>query len=511
MKVCVIDIGTNSIHAIFAEIHATGEFSILGKEKEMVRLGDGSMVSGKLSEESMAFALDTMKRYVALAKNRGMVHIIAVATSAVRESSNGGALVDRIRQDVGIKVRVITGEEEGRLIALAVRNAINFTGKNALIVDIGGGSTEVILMKGPECQWIESLKLGANRLSQLMPLSDPPQKDELDKLEKKIAESLDPALSRLKSKVPDFIVGTSGTLMNLVNMVVSEKGESLPELPRQVMLRYEQIRVTYKHLAALKVAERRKVKGLDARRADMVVHGLAVLVTLMKRSGVERMTVSDKALREGLLYDYIEKNKRRLQIEGRIENLRRRSVVTLATVCDYDSRHAEQTARLSLMLFDQLKDVHDLTESSREILEYAALLHDIGYHVSYDKHHKHTFYLVTNAEMPGFTPEEIQEIAWTARFHRRSVPKKTKTQFGDLPDKVQSRISRLSALLRIADALDHSHFALVRNLKVAIEKDAVTLKIFSAHDVACEIYEAEQRKELFEKVFAKRVLFEIKK
>jgi exopolyphosphatase/guanosine-5'-triphosphate,3'-diphosphate pyrophosphatase len=366
-------------------------------------------------------------------------------------------------------------------------------------------------MKGPECQWIESLKLGANRLSQLMPLSDPPQKDELDKLEKKIAESLEPALSRLKSKVPDFVVGTSGTLMNLVNMVVSEKGESLPESPRQVMLRYEQIRATYKHLAALKVAERRKVKGLDARRADMVVHGLAVLVTLMKRSGVERMTVSDKALREGLLYDYIEKNKRRLQIEGRIENLRRRSVVTLATVCDYDSRHAEQTARLSLMLFDQLQDVHDLTESSREILEYAALLHDIGYHVSYDKHHKHTFYLVTNAEMPGFTPEEIQEIAWTARFHRRSVPKKTKTQFGDLPDKVQSRISRLSALLRLADALDHSHFALVRNLKVAIEKDAVTLKIFSAHDVACEIYEAEQRKELFEKIFEKRVLFEIKK
>ncbi len=219
MKICVIDIGTNSIHAIFAKTQGIASFHILDKEKEMVRLGDKAMVSGKLSTPTMQASLNVLKRFNYLIKHRNIAAVVAVATSAVREASNGGEFIDKIKKQIGLKVRVITGQEEARLIYLAVKHNHNFTDKTGLVVDIGGGSTEFILANRQKAFWMESLKMGANRLNQLYPLSDPPKKEELKKLEKNVLKQLAPIIKSLRKKKAHYIIGTSGTLMNLFNLI----------------------------------------------------------------------------------------------------------------------------------------------------------------------------------------------------------------------------------------------------------------------------------------------------
>lgn len=507
MKISVIDIGTNSIHAIFAEIRSAGVFHVIGKDKEMVRLGDGAMVTGKLSEAAMARSLEALKRLVHLAKHRGMSRVLATATSAVRESENGGDFLDLVRREAGLKVQVITGAEEGRLIYQAVRNTIEFGDKKALILDIGGGSTEFIAGSQSEAFWIESLRLGANRLSQLFPLSDPPKKAEVKRLEEYVVTAMAPIFKRLKSQNADFAIGTSGTIASLARLIVSaEDGNGANQSLQQVPISVKAVEAKYDELCGSTLSERHKMKGLDKDRADMIVHGSAIVALLLKNAGIPKIMICDKALREGILYDFIEKNRKALKIEEENPEIRRRGVVALAAKCDFLKGHAEQTAKLALKLFDALSEVHGLTAADRELLEYAALLHDVGYVVSFHKHHKHAHYLITHSELAGFSPDEIQVIAWTARMHRRGGGKKD-DEFTALAPAEQKRILRLAAILRLADALDHSHFSLVEDVKAKEENGVVRVKVFTRGDAQWEVHEALERRELFEKTFGKKLEF----
>lgn len=502
--------GTNSVHAIFAELMASGGFRILGREKELVRLGDGTMVTRRLNADAMAAALSAMQRIVHLAKHRGMEKIIAVATSAIREAVNGGTLLDRIRDETRVKVKIITGEEEGRLIYLAIKNSLEFNGRNALIIDIGGGSTEIICGSNQKSFWIESLKLGANRLSQTFPFSDPPTKSEIDKLEEHVRQKLKIIDKRWsQDKKAEFLVGSSGTLQNLASMVLADRGEA-DLTARNTEVTRDELKAKIKELAGMDMARRQKARGLDARRADMILHGLVVLNELMKTTGLERIVVCDKALREGLIYDTIEKNRKRLQIEQDIPDVRRRSVITLQRLCEEDLQHANQSARLSLALYDALKDEHGFKAKERELLEYAALLHDIGYHISYDKHHKHAYYLIKNADLTGFTSEEITTIAWVARLHRRSVPKRGSEEFSEMTEEQVRTIRYLGGILRVADALDHSHFSLVKNISVNTSKNEITITLYSDAEIQWEIHEATIRKDLLEKESGKNIVIEHK-
>lgn len=511
MKLCVIDIGTNSLHAIFAEALANGDFKIISKEKEMVRLGDGAMVSGKLSDQTMQNAIVTLKRFAHMAKQQNIAEIIGMATSAVREAVNGGEFVDRIKLETGLTVRVITGMEEARLIHLAVHKNFNFNSKTGLIMDIGGGSTELILANKKEALWSSSFKLGANRLSQIIPLSDPPKKEELKKIESHVLEIFRPAFQRLKKNPAKIMIGTSGTLMNLATMILADRGEKKPDDIKTVTVTFQEVEKIYNEISVMGLEERKTIKGLDARRADMIVHGVASVYLLMREGKISKLQLCDKALREGIFYDFIEKNHYRLKMENRIPDVRLRHVLTLAHLCHYDVKHAEQVQALSLKIFDATSELHKLDKTDRELLGYAALLHDIGYHISYHKHHKHAFYLISNTDWQGFTEDEIQIMAWAVRFHRRSVSTKTKNTPENFPEAHRKRILTLASILRIADGLDHSHFALVHNLKLLVEKEKVTIKISSENDVEWEIHEANQRKELFEKVFGRPLSIENKK
>lgn len=511
MKISVIDIGTNSIHTLFAEINSSGAFRVVGKEKTMVRLGDGAMMTGELSDVTANSALEIIKRNVSLSRNRGVSEIFAVATSAIRESKNGGLFLDRVREETGLKIKVITGQEEGRLIYLAVKNTIKFDQRKALVVDIGGGSTEFIYGDHIHYSWIESLRLGANRLSQLFPLSDPPKKSEIKELENYIEDKLQPVFEKLSDQSVDCLIGTSGTISSLVRMILSgdSKGGD-PQNLRQIDVSLQQIKAQYEELIAKTLAERQKMKGLDKKRADMIIQGSAILIQLMKIAKISHLTICDKALREGILYDFIEKNRDKLKIEETIPDVRRRSVMMLLDMCDADKQHGRQTAKLALKIFKGMKAFYQFSEQDEELLEYAAFLHDIGYHISFHKHHKHSYYLIMNADLYGFQPDEITILSWMSRWHRRQFPNLKNKDFLLLSENLQQRILNLTAVLKIADALDHSHFSLVQDLKVKVEQKRIVLKVQACDDAQCEIYEAEQRKRLFEDVYQCQLEFKIK-
>lgn len=504
MKVCVIDIGTNSIHALFSEIHATGSFHVIGKEKEMVRLGDGAMITGVLSEETMQATLTFLKRFLHLAKHRKMVRIIATATSAIRESKNGGAFLDRIRRETGLKVHVITGIEEGRLIALAVQNTIQFKQPQTLLLDIGGGSTELIAAKQNQNLWIESLHLGANRLSQMFPLSDPPKKAELKRLEKHIQKKLNPLFKKIRKTTITTVIGTSGTILNFFKIAQTLQKPSQKKNPNLKFISKKIVEATYQKLVSCKMSDLVKIKALDANRRDMIVSGAAILALLFKHNKLRSLSVCDKALREGVLYDFIEKNRATLKIEADTPNLRRRSILTLAALAPTQKTHAEQTAKLALQLFDALQKKEALPKKNRELLEYAALLHDVGYHIGFHRHHRHTHYLITNAELNGFTESEIRTLAWVARLHRRNMPKK-EDGFKKFSNVEQKQILQLAALLRLADALDHSHFGLVKKVSLRSTAHEVQITVHANQDAQWEVYEALQRRSLFEIIFRKKV------
>lgn len=502
MKLCIIDIGTNSIHSIFTTIFSDGSFEVSGREKDMVRLGDGALLSGKLSREAMDAGLKAIEKISHLAKTRGMDRIIAVTTSAVRESSNGGDFLDEIRAKFNIRVKVIIGLEEARLIYLAVKNTVDLSQGKSLIVDVGGGSTELIATEKDEKTWMDSVKLGSNRLSQIFPLSDPPKKSEIEALEDYIERALKPLISTLKEKPVDRIVGTSGTLNALSKMILlQDEKQDEPRSLRQVPIAFKQIESQYEKLCKTDLKERQKIRGLDKSRTSMIIQGSAIVYTLMKKADIKTFVPCDQALREGLLYDFIDKNKKSLRIEASVPDLRRRSILTLLDKFSEDRTHALHVAGLATQIFDQLKSLHELDSSCREILEYAAVLHDIGYALNFRRHHRHSFYIITNSEIYGFTPDEIKMIAWVARLHRRSTSLDDNPDLNELPDKTRDKVLKLAGILRVADAFDHSHFSLIQGLKIKIEKSSLRFTLDVLSNVEWEIFEAKRRDELLKKIF----------
>lgn len=501
VKLCIIDIGTNSLHSVFATIYSDGTFEISGREKELVRLGDGAMLNGRLTPESMQTALKALEKISHLSKSRGVDRVIAVSTSAVRESSNGSDFLDEIRSRFGLRVKVIIGLEEARLIYLAVKNTIDLSFGKSLIVDIGGGSTEFIATQKEEKLWMDSVRLGSNRLSQIFPLSEPPKKSEIEKLEEYIEKLIAPILTNLEKNPVDRIVGTSGTLTALAKMILSSDEKSDDQISfRQVTISFKQVAAQYEKLCKMDLKDRQKLRGLDKARANMIIQGVAILYVLMKRSGIKSFIPCDQALREGLLYDFIDKNRKTLRIEEMIPDLRRRSILTLLDKFSEDRTHALHVADLACQIFDQTTAQHGLEKSTRDLLEYAAILHDIGYTLNFRRHHRHSFYIITNSELFGFTPDEIRIIAWVARLHRRSVSRDDNPDMQELSEKSIDVTLKLAAILRIADALDHSHFTQVRQVRVKNDKALVRFLLDTPASVDWEIHEAKKRDDLFRKI-----------
>ena len=506
-KLAIIDIGTNSIHMVLAEVEPDFSYKILDRFKDMTRLGDGSFKSRRLSEAAMARGLEVIRTLATLAHNKGYERIEAVATSAVREAVNGGEFLEEVARQTGLTVRVVTGQEEARLIYLGVRHSMDLTDRFTLVVDVGGGSVELILGNHKRMVQGQSLKLGAIRMKDLYLKQDPPTKSMLQEMHKAIDTQLKSALQRFKTKRFDRLVATSGMAGNLTEIIYLRRtGRPVPQL-NLATITIKEVRTVERLLLNSSFKARLAIPGLDPKRADTLLPATAVIRNLMERTGQEQMTISDKAIRDGLIYDFIERNRETLRTEQRIPNVRRRNVVYLAQRCQYPQTHSHHVAQLATVLFDRTKPLHGLGEVEREWLEYAAILHDIGYIIHSRQHHKHAYYLIKNSDLYGLTAEEVEMVANIARYHRRALPQGKHATLKALPAGQRRTVEMLSALLRIADGLDRSHFSVIQSLAVTLG-NPVTITLQTAGDPELEIWAARARADLFEKVFKRSVQFE---
>ena len=493
MRIAAVDVGSNSIHMVIAQVDADGRFRVLDRAKDMVRLGRKTLSKGRLSAAAIDAGVRTLKAFKTLADRHGVSRITAVATSAVREAANGGELIERVHDEVGLRVKVIPGREEARLIYLGVRHAIDLGTEPTLILDIGGGSVEFILVVDGEAVAMESHKIGVARLSERFLTGDPPGGAALEALKSHLADQLDPMLGEFRRRRVRRVVGTSGTLLNLIGMAGHLRGV-VPELQlNNFTVSDREIAKLRRLLGRATREERLKVKGLDAKRVDLIVAGAVLVDFVLQRLAARRLLACTWALREGVLLDFIARHRKHIEETETYGTPRSRSVARLARHLGETGAHGPRVAHLALRLFDQLATPLRPQAGARELLEYAALLHDVGHHIDHGNHHRHSYYLIANGELFGFSRDELEIIALVARYHRKAPPKTGDAEFRRLPARARETVRTLSALLRVADALDRSHFGVVQDVAVTRRGGRVLLGLTTTGDAQLELWEAEQR------------------
>lgn len=489
MRIAAIDIGTNSVHMIVVRLRPDLSFEVIDREKEMVRLGAGGLDGKKLTREAMAAALQALSKFERLARSHQVDEILAAATSATREAENGGEFLAAIERQTGIRPRIITGMEEARLIHLAAVYGVDAPGRT-VVIDIGGGSVEITLGDQQEARFARSFKIGVIRLTERFVTSDPLARRDERRMIAHIGEQVDRYLAHIVAAGFDRVVGTSGTVLSLGTVAAALDRGNPPDELRNLRVPAKSLRRVRKLVTGQDLEERLQIPGLDPRRADLVVAGAVLLDTLLRGLGAGEITLCDLALREGLILDYIHQHGRDIARVDRYPDVRRRSAIELAERCSWEADHGKQVARLALALFDGTRALHGLGEREKEWLEYAALLHDIGTHISFERHHRHSYYLIKNGDLRGFEPDEIAIMALAARYHRRAVPKKTHEGYEDL-DHRQRRIVRvLAACLRLAESLDRSRHGVVRGLEVRERGDGYRILVQAAGDSELEVWAA---------------------
>ena len=507
MRIAAIDIGSNSLHMVLADTDQAGAFRVIGREKEMVRLGARSLSRGRLSAAAMKRAVEVLRKYKRLAESAGADKVLAVATSAVREARNGEDFLEAIGREVDIWPRAISGEEEARLIYLAALHSIHLEGRRALVIDIGGGSVELVLGHGDALDLGVSEKIGVLRLSEAFVKTDPLSAGNETRLVKHLDEVLKPHVERIRAAGFDVAVGTSGTILALGALAL-ERGGDVPDTLHHATVPAAEIHTLRRWIAATDFKARLKVPGLDESRADIIVPGAVLLDTILERIGARELVLCEWALREGILLDYIHRNPRSVARAEAYPEVRRRSVVSLAERCGYDEKHARKVAQLALDLFDATVRRHRLGAAHRSLLEYSALLHGIGHHISYRDHHKHAYYLIKNGDLRGFSPLEVEVLANVARYHRRP-PRKKHAAFAALPRADRRAVEVLSAHLRLADSLDRSHRQVVKGLTVKSRGDSLVVQAHVAGDTSLELWGMPRQAELLSRVLGARVRVEV--
>jgi len=508
MRIAAIDIGTNSVHMIIVRVRSDLSFEVVDREKVMVRLGAGGLDGKALTTEAMSAALQALSKFKRLAESHRVDKILAAATSATREARNGGEFLARIERETGIRPRVITGTEEARLIHQAAVYGVDVGSARAVVIDVGGGSTEITLGNATAIQAARSFKIGVIRLTERFVQSDPLSGRDERKLSKHILSEIGRHCDQITAIGFDRVIGTSGTILSLGAVAATAARGTTPTELRNLRVTAKQIRRLRKEVVTLNPDQRLTVPGLDPRRADLVVAGAVLLDTILRRLGAEELTLCDLALREGLVLDYIRRNRRQIAQVDKIPDVRRRSAVELAERCNYYAEHAQQVIRLALALFDQSRAVHGLTDREREWLEYAALLHDIGGLISYARHHRHSYYLIKNGDLRGFHPDEIEVIALVARYHRRGVPKRSHDEYANLSSSLRKTVRTLSSILRVAESLDRSHAQAITGLELRDRGDDVLLLVHTASDAELEVWATNRHLQPFEKLLGKPVRLE---
>ncbi len=513
-----IDVGTNSIHMVIARIQPhIPAFTIVGREKATVRLGDFCKKTGELSVEAMDRAMVALKRCQDVAKSVNAEQIIAVATSAVREAPNGQEFLQRIEDELGLWVNLISGTEEARRIYLGVLSGMNFNNQPHVIVDIGGGSTELILGDGHEPRTLSSTKVGAVRLSAEQVTTDPISPAEFAGLQAYIRGMLERSIEELQAHLKleerPRLVGTSGTIETLVALNAREKFGAVPVPLNGCELSLKDLRDWINRLRRMSLPERLAVPGLSERRAEIILPGAMILQEVMTRLGVDSIVICERSLREGVIVDWMVAHgliEDRLRYQG---SVRERSVIKTAQKYHVNLEHSQRVAEFSLSLFDQTQGkLQSWGTEERILLWAAAILHNCGHHVGHSSHHKHSYYLIRHAELLGFTEMEIETIANLARYHRKNGPKKRHETYRNLTSKRHRRVvEQLYPLLRLAVALDRRQIGAIQSVECRfnLEQRELKLLVKPAHlDDPCELelWSLEFKKESFEAEYGVKLI-----
>jgi exopolyphosphatase/guanosine-5'-triphosphate,3'-diphosphate pyrophosphatase len=509
MRIAAIDIGTNSVHMIVVQVRADLSFEVVDREKSMVRLGAGGLDGRALTAEAMNSALQALSKFTRLANAHQVDVILAVATSATREARNGGEFLARIERETGIRPRVIAGPEEARLIHQAATYGADVGSGRAVVVDIGGGSVELTLGTATEIHMARSFKIGVIRLTERFVKTDPLSPRDERRMAKHILAEIDRYCDQITTSGFNRVIGTSGTILSLGAVATMLASGTVPRELRNLRVSAKQIRRVRKQVVTLGPEERLAMPGLDPRRADLVVAGAVLLDTILRRLGAEDVTLCDLALREGLILDYVRRNRRKIARVDSIPDVRRRSTLELAERCNYQAEHAQQVTRLALALFDQSRSIHGLTDLEREWLEYAAVLHDVGALISFARHHRHSYYLIKNGDLRGFQPDEIEAIALVARYHRRGTPKASHDEYSTLSSGLRRTVRTLASILRVAESLDRSHAQVVSGLELQDRGDDVLLQLHVQGDAELELWATDRHLSPFAKVVRKPVRLDV--
>ncbi len=504
-----IDLGTNSFHLVIVSIdRSKTKFKVLDKVKENVRLGSGSTDMKYLSEEAMNRGIEALRRFKKLA-DAYEAPIRAIATSAVREALNQNEFIRRVHAELDIKVEVASGFEEARLIYLGILQALPVHDKPILMMDIGGGSTEYLVGKKREVYYDNSLKLGAIRLTQKFFTGEELSPKKIMECREFVAGSINPVVREVKKHRYSAVIGSSGTIISLAKMIRIQRGDRSESSMNGFSFKAKELYLAVDRLCKAKtVKQRMTIDGLDSSRADIIIGGAIILEQSFKSLGIKEMTISEFALREGIILDTIEKRFKGKDFKT-FDNIRYKSVLHLGETFKYEKEHSHHVAALAVKIFDSTRPFHKLGLMEREFLEAAALLHEIGIFISHSNHHRHSYYLIKNSELLGYTDSEKEIIANVARYHRKSHPKPKHEGFANLTNEDQHIVRVLSGMLRIADGLDRTHSASIKDVTVKKTGRNVRVKIVKARgkNVEMEIWGADRKKELFEELFDVKVLF----
>lgn len=501
-RLAAIDIGTNSIRCIVVEMDRQGKFRILDDEKATVRLGEGIARENAISAAAWQRAMDALVLMKKIVDGYGVIGVEAVATSAVRRAVNGDAFVKAVADAIGLEISIISGEEEAELAALSALHNFDMAGKRFAMVDIGGGSVEVVTALGNHIEEIYSLELGAVVLTENFIKADPVRKGDFLTLQKHIRKTVK---AQCIDELPPVqcLIGSGGTMTSIAAMVMAMRKEEYGSVHGYELLRSEVV-----HLLAMLLRKdlrgRRSIPGLNPDRADIIVAGVTVADELMEFFDANLLKINERGLREGLILKALRKYDL-LPAERKARNWRE-SVLEFARSCHYDEEHSMQVARLALEIFDAVASQFNLAEKERQMLEAAALLHDVGYLISYAGHHKHTYHLVRHADLFGFTPREREIIANVARYHRKALPKKKHESFARLAAQDKILVERLGGILRLADGLDRRRNRLVSSLECSLSPATFMVRLAGGGDLSVELFGGRMKGDLFEESFARKLV-----
>ncbi|HET9077021.1 MAG TPA: Ppx/GppA phosphatase family protein [Acidimicrobiales bacterium] len=504
MRIAAFDLGSNSFHLLVADAHRDGTFEPRMTDKEMLRLGSAVAATGEIGDKLSERSVEVIRRFRAMSESQDSDEIVACATAAFREAADSLAVVDRIEAETGVKVRVISGREEARLIFDAVRTSVVIDPGPALALDLGGGSLEVMVGDGRGLDFAASLKLGVARLTAELVRSDPPSGSDARRVARAVTAGFERIIPEIRARNPGLAVGSSGTLTTLIRLAAGRRGGALPAQVNQLAVSRKELEALTDQLMSMTSAERSDLPGVDSRRADLLPAGAVLLLTVLDITGQDGLVGCEWALREGMVLDAIGRHASS-DWDPDPRAIRRDSVLGLCRRCGWNEQHSSKVARLATELFDGTAALHDLSATDRELLELGALLHDIGEHVSADSHERHTAYLIENGRLRGFSPAEIDVLACLGRFHKRGNPKGSFPAWARMKAAEQKRVAQLIALLQVADGLDRSHGGPVRDVKVYANSTTVEVVVEADDDIDLELWGLRRKRDLFERVFGCRL------